>query len=208
MIVLFNYKYHYSLQGGFQGTFILTPADSPFQLSQTGILTVRNSTLLDRERVPSIHLQVLKISLLLSRATRGKQVIPDLSCQEADWYRSAAYLKNQIQSYLEGNTTSDAVYTACNCRSSYLLLLEHAFEQSSNFTASFLKVTARDHLSPYHEVHSAINILLQDENDNSPTFRGTPYEQDLFINMTAGMSILQVLDVLSKNDIFMSWMYT
>ncbi|KAM6128007.1 protocadherin Fat 4-like [Pterocles gutturalis] len=97
-------------EGGFQGTFILTPADSPFQLGQTGILTVRNSTLLDRETIPSIHLQV----------------------------------------------------------------------------------TARDHLPPYNEVHSAINILLLDENDNSPTFRGTPYKQDIFINMTEGMPILQV----------------
>ncbi|XP_035752879.1 protein dachsous [Egretta garzetta] len=97
-------------EGGFQGTFILAPADSPFQLNQTGILTVRNSTLLDRERIPSIHLQV----------------------------------------------------------------------------------TAKDRLSPYGEVHSTINILLLDENDNSPTFRGTPYKQDIFINMTAGMSILQV----------------
>lgn len=69
MIALFNNKYHYSLQGGFQGTFILTPADSPFQLSQDGILTVKNSTLLDRERISSIHLQVLEISLLLSKAT-------------------------------------------------------------------------------------------------------------------------------------------
>ncbi|XP_064304617.1 cadherin EGF LAG seven-pass G-type receptor 2 [Phalacrocorax carbo] len=98
-------------EGGFQGTFILSPADSPFQLSQAGILSVRNSTLLDRERIPSIHLQV----------------------------------------------------------------------------------AARDHLSLYNEVHSAINILLLDENDNSPTFRGTPYKQDIFNNMTAGMSILQVV---------------
>ncbi|XP_074673251.1 protocadherin Fat 4-like isoform X1 [Strix aluco] len=97
-------------EGGFQGTFILAPADSPFQLSQAGILTVRNSMLLDRERIPSIPLQV----------------------------------------------------------------------------------TARDDLSPYDEVHSTINILLLDENDNSPTFRGTPYQQEIFINMTAGMSILQV----------------
>lgn len=57
-------------------------------------------------------------------------------------------------------------------------------------------------MSPYDEVHSTINILLLDENDNNPTFRGTPYKQDLFTNMTAGMSILQVLEVLSKNDIF------
>ncbi|XP_075004052.1 protocadherin Fat 4-like [Calonectris borealis] len=97
-------------EGGFQGTFILTSADRTFQLSQAGILTVRNSTLLDRERIPSIHLQV----------------------------------------------------------------------------------TARDHLPPYNEGHSTINIVLLDENDNSPTFRGTPYKQDVFINMTAGMSILQV----------------
>ncbi|XP_017677245.1 PREDICTED: protocadherin Fat 4-like [Lepidothrix coronata] len=97
-------------EGGFQGTFALTPDDSPFQLSQAGILTVRNSTLLDRERIPSIQLQV----------------------------------------------------------------------------------TARDHLPPHSEAHSPINILLLDENDNSPTFRGTPYEQDLFLNMTAGMAILQV----------------
>ncbi|OXB76137.1 UNVERIFIED_CONTAM: hypothetical protein H355_005348 [Colinus virginianus] len=97
-------------EGGFQGTFSLTPADSPFQISQDGILTVRNSTLLDREQIPSIHLQV----------------------------------------------------------------------------------TARDHLSPYDEAQSAINILLLDENDNSPTFTGTKYEQVIFINMTAGMSILQV----------------
>ncbi|KAM6084893.1 protocadherin Fat 4-like [Theristicus caerulescens] len=97
-------------EGGFQGTFNLTPADSPFQLSPAGILTVRNSTLLDRERISSIHLQV----------------------------------------------------------------------------------TARDHLPRYGEVNSTINILLLDENDNSPTFRGTPYKQDIFINMTAGMSILQV----------------
>ncbi|XP_009578906.1 PREDICTED: protocadherin Fat 4-like, partial [Fulmarus glacialis] len=54
------------------------------------------------------------------------------------------------------------------------------------------EVTARDHLPPYNEGHSTINILLLDENDNSPTFRGTPYKQDIFINMTAGMSILQV----------------
>ncbi|XP_021248692.1 protocadherin Fat 4-like isoform X2 [Numida meleagris] len=97
-------------EGGFQGTFSLTPADSPFQISQDGIITVRNSTLLDRERIPSIHLQV----------------------------------------------------------------------------------TARDHLSPYDEVQSAINILLLDENDNSPNFTDTQYEQVIFINMTAGMSILQV----------------
>ncbi|XP_008939523.1 PREDICTED: protocadherin Fat 4-like, partial [Merops nubicus] len=97
-------------EGGFQGTFSLHPADSPFQLSRAGILTVRNSTLLDRERKPSFHLQV----------------------------------------------------------------------------------TARDHLSPYDEVNSTINIVLLDENDNSPTFRGTPYRQEIFINMTAGMSILQV----------------
>ncbi|KAM6367546.1 protocadherin Fat 4-like [Alca torda] len=97
-------------EGGFHGTFNLTPADSPFQLSPAGILTVRNSMLLDRERIPSIHLQV----------------------------------------------------------------------------------TARDHLSPYGEAHATINILLLDENDNSPTFRGTPYKRDIFTNMTAGMSILQV----------------
>ncbi|KAK2531739.1 Kiaa1841, partial [Columba guinea] len=97
-------------EGGFQGTFILTPADSPFQLSEAGILTVRNSALLDRERILSVHLQV----------------------------------------------------------------------------------TARDHLPPYDEVHSPINIVLLDENDNSPTFRDTPYKQDIFTNMTAGMSILQV----------------
>ncbi|XP_042680487.1 protocadherin Fat 4-like isoform X1 [Centrocercus urophasianus] len=97
-------------EGGFQGMFSLTPADSPFQISQDGILTVRNSTLLDREQIPSIHLQV----------------------------------------------------------------------------------TARDHLSPYDEAQSAINILLLDENDNSPTFTDTRYEQVIFINMTAGMPILQV----------------
>lgn len=107
-------------------------------------------------------------------------------------------------SYLEGNTTSDIVYSACNCHSSFLLLTEDAFDQNNNFTASFLKVTVKDHLPPYYEVHSTINILLLDENDNNPTFRGTPYKQDIFINMTAGMSILQVLEVLSKNDIFMS----
>ncbi|XP_027549048.1 protocadherin Fat 4-like [Neopelma chrysocephalum] len=98
-------------EGGFQGTFALTPDDSPFQLSQAGILTVRNSTLLDRERIPSIQLQV----------------------------------------------------------------------------------TARDHLPPHGTSRvSPINILLLDENDNSPTFRGTPYEQELFLNMTPGMAILQV----------------
>ncbi|XP_010212718.1 PREDICTED: protocadherin Fat 4-like, partial [Tinamus guttatus] len=97
-------------EGGFQGTFILYPADSPFQLSEAGILTVKNSTLLDREKIPSIHLQV----------------------------------------------------------------------------------AARDHLPPYYEVQSAINILLLDENDNSPTFTDTPYQREIFINMTAGMSILQV----------------
>ncbi|PKU40343.1 protocadherin fat 4-like [Limosa lapponica baueri] len=97
-------------EGGFQGMLSLSPADSPFQLSPAGILTVRNSMLLDRERTPSVHLQV----------------------------------------------------------------------------------TARDHLPPYGEVHSTINILLLDENDNSPTFRDTPYRQDIFTNMTAGMSILQV----------------
>ncbi|KAM6407361.1 protocadherin Fat 4-like [Pluvialis apricaria] len=97
-------------EGGFQGTLSLTPADSPFQLSPTGILTVQNSSLLDRERISSIHLQV----------------------------------------------------------------------------------TARDHLPPNKEVNSTINILLLDENDNSPTFRGTPYKRDIFTNMTAGMSILQV----------------
>ncbi|XP_072783487.1 protocadherin Fat 4 isoform X1 [Taeniopygia guttata] len=97
-------------EGGFQGTLSLTPDDSPFQLSPAGILTVRNSTLLDRERVPSIHLQV----------------------------------------------------------------------------------TARDHLPPHQTVNSSINIMLLDENDNSPTFRDTPYRQDIFLNMTAGMAILQV----------------
>ncbi|XP_017600750.1 PREDICTED: protocadherin Fat 4 [Corvus brachyrhynchos] len=97
-------------EGGFQGTLTLTPDDSPFQLSPAGILTVRNSMLLDRERVPSIHLQV----------------------------------------------------------------------------------TARDHLPPQKVVNSPINIVLLDENDNSPTFRDTPYRQDLFLNMTAGMAILQV----------------
>ncbi|XP_050172457.1 protocadherin Fat 4-like [Myiozetetes cayanensis] len=97
-------------EGGFQGTFALTPEDSPFQLSQAGILTVRNSMLLDRERTPSIQLQV----------------------------------------------------------------------------------TARDHLPPHSEVRSPINILLLDENDNSPTFTGTPYKRDIFLNMTAGMAILQV----------------
>ncbi|XP_010132124.1 PREDICTED: protocadherin Fat 4-like [Buceros rhinoceros silvestris] len=97
-------------EGGFQGTFTLTPADGAFQISQTGLLTVRNSALLDREETPSLQLQVI----------------------------------------------------------------------------------ARDHLSPYQEANSTINILLLDENDNSPTFRGTPYKQDIFINMTAGMSILQV----------------
>ncbi|XP_056344157.1 protocadherin Fat 4-like [Oenanthe melanoleuca] len=97
-------------EGGFQGTLSLTPEDSPFQLSPDGILTVRNSTLLDREREPSIHLQV----------------------------------------------------------------------------------TATDHLSPYEKVNSTINIVLLDENDNSPTFRDTPYRQYIFLNMTAGMDILQV----------------
>lgn len=104
---------------------------------------------------------------------------------------------------MEGITTSDTVYSACNCFSSFLLLIEHALEHSNNFTTSFLKVTARDHLSPYGEGHSAINILLLDENDNSPTFSGTPYKQDIFNNMTAGMSILQVLEVLRESGIFM-----
>lgn len=132
-------------------------------------------------------------------------MISDLSRQEADclvWISSL--FEESSPDYLEGNTTSDAVYSACDCRSPFLLLIEHAFEQSNNFTASFLKVAARDHLPPNDEVHSTINILLLDENDNSPTFRGTPYKQDIFINMTAGMSILQVLEVLSKNDILMS----
>lgn len=65
------------------------------------------------------------------------------------------------------------------------------------------KVTARDHLSPYDEAQSAINVLLLDENDNNPTFTDTRYEQVIFINMTAGMSILQVLEVLIINDTFM-----
>ncbi|XP_010150028.1 PREDICTED: protein dachsous-like, partial [Eurypyga helias] len=97
-------------EGGFQGTFILGEAESPFQLSQAGILTVGNSMLLDRETTPSFRLQV----------------------------------------------------------------------------------TARDHSPPYNEAHFTINILLLDENDNSPAFRGTPYKQHIFINMTAGMSVLQV----------------
>ncbi|KAI1240359.1 hypothetical protein IHE44_0008776 [Lamprotornis superbus] len=97
-------------EGGFQGTLSLTPEDSPFQLSPAGILTVRNSTLLDRETVPSIHLQV----------------------------------------------------------------------------------TATDHLPPHEKVNSTINIMLLDENDNSPTFRDTSYRKDIFLNMTAGMDILQV----------------
>lgn len=55
---------------------MLTPdgahsADGAFQLSQTGLLTVRNSALLDRERTPSLQLQVVKRSLLLSTAARG-----------------------------------------------------------------------------------------------------------------------------------------
>lgn len=107
----------------------------------------------------------------------------------------SSFFEDSNPDYLEGNTTSDAIYSACNCCLSFLLLIEHAFEQSNHFTASFLKVTARDRLSPYGEVHSTINILLLDENDNSPTFRGTPYKQDIFINMTLGMSILQVLIV-------------
>ncbi|XP_059699426.1 protocadherin Fat 4-like [Haemorhous mexicanus] len=97
-------------EGGFQGTLSLTPGDSPFQLSPAGILTVSNSTLLDRERVPSIHLQV----------------------------------------------------------------------------------SARDHLPPHQNVSSPINIVLLDENDNSPTFTDTPYRRDIFLNMTAGMALLQV----------------
>ncbi|XP_035408751.1 protocadherin Fat 4-like [Cygnus atratus] len=97
-------------EGGFQGTFSLTPADSPFQLSHDGVLTVRNSSLLDREKTPSFHLQV----------------------------------------------------------------------------------NATDHLSPYYNAQSTISIFLLDENDNAPTFTGTPYKQVIFINMTAGMSILQV----------------
>ncbi|XP_013037677.3 protocadherin Fat 4-like isoform X2 [Anser cygnoides] len=97
-------------EGGFQGTFSLTPADSPFQLSHDGVLTVRNSSLLDREKTPSFHLQV----------------------------------------------------------------------------------SATDHLSPYYNAQSTISIFLLDENDNAPTFTGTPYKQVIFINMTAGMSILQV----------------
>lgn len=44
--------------------------------------------------------------------------------------------------------------------------------------------------------------MLLDENDNNPTFRGTPYKQDIFINMTTGMTILQVIEVLKKSDIF------
>nr|XP_026649047.1 protocadherin Fat 4 [Zonotrichia albicollis] len=97
-------------EGGFQGTLSLTPGDSAFQLSPTGILTVSNSSLLDRERVSSIHLQV----------------------------------------------------------------------------------TARDHLPPHLNVSSPINIVLLDENDNSPTFADTTYRRDIFPNMTAGMALLQV----------------
>ncbi|KAL9863596.1 protocadherin Fat 4-like [Geothlypis trichas] len=39
---------------------------------------------------------------------------------------------------------------------------------------------------------SPINIVLLDENDNSPTFTDTPYRRDIFLNMTAGMALLQV----------------
>ncbi|CAM5145461.1 unnamed protein product [Natator depressus] len=98
-------------EDGFRGTFSLIPDDSPFQISDTGILTVRNSSALDRERTASILLQV----------------------------------------------------------------------------------KARDHLSPYFEAHSTVTISLLDENDNSPAFEGTPYKQQIFSNMTAGMPILQVV---------------
>lgn len=144
MVVLFNNKYHFCFQGGFQGTFSLTPADSPFQLSHDGVLTVRNSTLLDREKTPSFHLQVLKISLLLSKASWSKQVVSNLSCKKADSHlsESTACLKNQIWTLtleLSGRKYqySDAVYVAYNCCSSFLLFLENVFEQSNNFPASF-----------------------------------------------------------------------
>lgn len=208
VFVLFNNKCLSCLQGGFQGTFSLTPEDSPFQLSPAGILTVRNSTLLDRERVPSIHLQVLKTSLLLSKVIWGQQVRPDLSWQEAEpwvWISSFNWRnKSRLwqQCYLEGNTTADTVSSACNSHLSFLLLPQNAFEQHSPLTALFLQVTARDHLPPNEEVNSTINIVLLDENDNSPTFRDTPYRRDIFLNMTAGMAILQVLEKLSKNDVF------
>ncbi|XP_043399090.1 protocadherin Fat 4-like [Chelonia mydas] len=98
-------------EDGFRGTFSLIPDDSPFQISDTGILTVRNSSALDRERTATILLQV----------------------------------------------------------------------------------KARDHLLPYFEAHSTVTISLLDENDNTPAFEGTPYKQQIFSNMTAGMPILQVV---------------
>lgn len=87
-----------------------------------------------------------------------------------------------------------------------LVILIHSFEQPSLLTALFMQVTATDHLSPHQKVNSTINIVLLDENDNSPTFRDTPYRREIFHNMTAGMAILQVLEILSTNDIF-SWMH-
>lgn len=106
------------------------------------------------------------------------------------------------QCYLEGNTTADTVSSTCTSYSSVLLFPQHAFEQPSPLTALFLQVTATDHLPPHGKVNSTINIVLLDENDNSPTFRDTPYRQEIFCNMTAGMAILQVLEILSTNDIF------
>lgn len=101
----------------------------------------------------------------------------------------------------KGNTTADTASSACSSHSSFLLLPQHSFEQHRLLTALSLQVTARDHLAPHQKVSSPINIVLLDENDNSPTFTDTPYRRNIFLNMTAGMALLQVLDILSKNDI-------
>ncbi|XP_028927738.1 protocadherin Fat 4-like isoform X2 [Ornithorhynchus anatinus] len=98
-------------EGGFNGTLHILPEDSAFQINDAGMISVKNSSVLDRERI-------------------GK-------------------------------------YT--------------------------LQVKATDHLPPHSEAQAVITISLLDENDNSPVFKGTPYEQTIFSNRTVGMTIVQIV---------------
>lgn len=55
-----------------------------------------------------------------------------------------------------------------------------------------VKVEARETKPPNHVTTATVNVMLLDENDNSPKFSSSKYESKVFTNQTEGMLVVKV----------------
>ncbi|XP_064002819.1 protocadherin Fat 4-like [Pogoniulus pusillus] len=205
-------------EGGFNGTFILTSADSPFQLSQSGILTVRNSTLLDRERMPSIHLEVLAIDAEINGLTSSALfhiTVLDVNDNNPEFQMQPYSFVVPEGAYTPGTPARVGQVTATdldegqNAQITYYLSSEdednpYSIQQNGTIVVNGyvdretrdkyeLLVVASDNGVPQRQNFTYVSIQVLDVNDNPPRFTKAQYSASVRVaTAEEGASVISV----------------